>query len=271
MQKISSYLYPNRINVVADVAIFPVRYKIVYQNRIKIYQGVDNILTIDVKNSDQKRIDISSMDMKMVVQDANGKEFLTTDLTPSGTTTGLATVTITEDNLTNIEPQFLKFSIYRLNDDGSKTIFYADTQFGAIGNMELIGNAVNTDTPPRFITRFNPITYINPMPQYTIYYSDAVEIRKPNYLEAAAADSFQIDIDFDGLDGTVIIEYTDEAVVGANINWTTLDTLNVVPATTNLSLTYSNPDYNRDANWLRIHYQPITGNTGKIDKATIRL
>ncbi len=270
MQKISSYLYPNRINVVADVAVFPVRWNIVYQNRIKIYQGVSNVLTIDVKNSDQKRIDISEMTLKMSVKDVNNKEFLTVDLVPTGTT-GLALATIVEEDLVNLDPQFLTFSIYRLNEDDTKTILYADTQFGAIGNMELVGNAITTDTPPRYITRFNEITYIDPQPQYSIFYSDAVEIRQPNYLSAVVQDSFDLDIELSGLEGTVTIEYTTEAVVAANIKWTTLETINVTPSTTSLSLTYINPLYSRDANWLRIQYQPVTGNTGKIDKATVRL
>ena len=270
MQKISSYLYPNRINVVADVAVFPVRWNIVYQNRIKIYQGVDNVLTIDVKNSDQKRIDITDMTLKMSVKDINNKEFLVADVTPTATT-GLATVNIAESDLLSIEPQFLTFSIYRLNEDNTKTILYADTQFGALGNMELVGNAINTDTPPRYITQFNPVTYVDPQPQYTIWYSDAVEIRQPNYLEAVVQDSFDLDIELSGLEGKVIVEYTTEAVVSANIKWTTLETINVTPSTTSLSLTYSNPVYNRDANWLRIQYQPVLGNTGKIDKATVRL
>ena len=83
MQKISSYLYPNRINVVADVALFPVRWNIVYQNRIKIYQGVDNVLTLDVKNSDQKRIDISEMTLKMSITDTLGRDLTTVNVTPS--------------------------------------------------------------------------------------------------------------------------------------------------------------------------------------------
>lgn len=270
MQKISSYLYPNRINVVADVAVFPVRWNIVYQNRIKIYQGVDNVLTIDVKNSDQKRIDISEMTLKMSLQDTNGKQFLETDVTPTATT-GLATVTISEDDVVNLDPQFLTFSIYRVNEDDSKTIMYADTQFGAIGKMELIGNVVSTATPPRYITRFNPITFTNPNPQYTIWYSDAVEIKKPNYFEPANTDSFELDIDFSGLEGSLVVEYTTENVIGANINWIALDTISITPSTSNLSLTYSNPEYTRDATWLRIRYQPVTNNTGKVDKATVRL
>jgi hypothetical protein len=275
MQKISSYLYPNRINVVADVAVFPVRYKIVYQNRIKIYQGVDNVLTFDVKNSDQKRIDLDSLlgvneTLKISVQDVLGKEFLVTDVIPSATK-GLATVNIQESDLVNLDPQFLNFTIYKINADQSKTVFYADTQFGVKGNMELIGNALGIDTAPRYITRFGPITATDPKPNITTFYSDAVEIRQPNYLEAAVNDSVDLDFTFNGLDASITVEYTDEVVVGANIPWTTLETFAVTPATTSVTKTYENPEYNRDANWLRVRYVRTTNNTGNIDKITIRL
>jgi hypothetical protein len=275
MQKISSYLYPNRINVVADVAVFPVRYKIVYQNRIKIYQGVDNILTIDIKNSDQKRIDLDTLlgedeSLKMSVQDVLGKEFLVADVTPSATK-GLATVNIQESDLSNLDPQFLNFTVYKINADESKTVFYADTQFGVKGNMELIGNAMGTDTAPRYITRFAPITATDPNPNITTYYSDAVEIRQPNYLDEAINDSVDLDFTFKGLDATITVEYTNEVIVGANIPWTTLETFTVTPATTAVTKTYTNPEYTRDANWLRVRYIRTTNNTGNIDKVVIKL
>jgi hypothetical protein len=275
MQKISSYLYPNRINVVADVAVFPVRYKIVYQNRIKIYQGVDNVLTVDVKNSDQKRIDLGSLlgedeSLKMSVQDILGKEFLLADVTPSATK-GLATVNIQETDLVNLDPQFLNFTIYKINADDTKTVFYADTQFGIKGNMELVGNALTTETAPRYITRFGPITATDPKPNITTYYSDAVEIRQPNYLDEAANDSVDLDFIFKGLDAEVTVEYTNEVVIGANIDWITLETFTVTPATTSITKTYNNPEYNRDANWLRVRYIRTTNNTGNIDKVTIKL
>jgi len=53
MQKISSYLYSNRIQLMADVIVldsaYPVEWKIVYQRPIKIYKGVDNVIELDVK------------------------------------------------------------------------------------------------------------------------------------------------------------------------------------------------------------------------------
>ena len=275
MQKISSYLYPNRINIVADVTLFPVRWNIVYQNRIKLYQGVDNVLTLDVKNSDQKRIDLDTLlgageSLKMSVQDVMGKEFLVADVTLSATK-GLATVNIQETDLVNLDPQFLNFTIYKINSDASKTVFYADTQFGVKGNMELVGSALGIETEPRYITRFAPITVTDPQPTIITYYSDAVEIRQPNYLNAAVNDSVDLDFIFDGLAASITVEYTEDAVVSSNTLWTTLETFAVTTATTSITKTYDNPEYNRDANWLRVKYVRTTNNAGNIDKVTIRL
>ena len=271
MQKISSYLYPNRINVVADVTLFPVRWSIVYQNRIKLYQGVDNILTLDVKNSDQKRIDISEMILKMIVTDVFGRELVTADVTASATTTGLATVNITEADLANITPQFLTFSIYRENEDSSKTVLYADTQFGAVGKIELVGTIMPTSTPPRYITRFAPISNTYTIPYITYYYSDAVEVRKPNFLQAEVDETIELTFTNAGLAGSVIVQSTTEDVVSTGTIWTDVETFDIVPSTTTLSKVYDYPTYNREVSWMRIKYSRVTNNTGNLDKVTIIL
>lgn len=274
MQKISSYLYPNRINVVADVALFPTRWNIVYQNRVKIYQGVDNVLTIDVKNSDQKRIDISEMDLRMIVTDVNGLLVSDVEVT-AGATTGLALATIAETDLENLSPQFLQFSIYRVNEDLTKTILYADTQFGAKGNMELVGNIMNLDTPPRYITRFAAITdpTVLGMPPYTIrYYSDAAEITQPNLVRDPADDSVGFVFDLLGLEGEVVVQVTKDPVISSATAWTTIETFSVTSSTNNISKTYSTLNgYSRELTWTRVYYTPVTNNTGKIDRVTITL
>lgn len=270
MQKISSYLYPNVIKVVADVATFPVRWNIVYQNRIKIYQNIDNVLTIDVKNSEQKRIDVSSMDLKMCVTDVLGKEILTTDLTPSSTT-GLATATITESDLTNLTPQFLSFSIYRVNDDLTKTILYADTQFGIKGNMELVGSALSVETPDRYITRFLPLTDNTTNPYTTTWTSDAVEIRKPNFLEDPTTETLDLVFYNDGLAGTITVQKTDDDIINASTEWTDIEEFDLASNVTTMSKTYSYPTYNRDASWLRVKYIKEENNTGNLDKVVVRL
>ncbi len=221
MQKISSYLYPNRINVVADVALFSVRWNIVYQNRVKIYQGVDNVLTIDVKNSDQKRIDIDEMDLRMIITDVNGLLVSNVELSPK-TTLGLATATIPEGDLANLTPQFLQFSIYRVNEDETKTVLYADTQFGAKGNMELVGTIMDLATPARYITRFNQVTdpAVLGLPPYQIRsYSDAVDIMQPNFVKESSLEQVTLDFDFTGLDGEVVVQFTKDPVISTVTDW----------------------------------------------------
>jgi hypothetical protein len=270
MQKISSYLYPNRINVVADLAAFPVRWNIVYQNRVKIYQGVDNVLTLDVKNADQKRIDISEMDIKMSVTDVNGKQILVADAVPMSTT-GLATITITPDALENLIPQFLTYTVYKENLDDTRTVLYADTQFEARGKMELVDTVLAKETAPRYITRFLPITNDSVEPYIVTYFSDAVDVRQPNFLTVAEDDSVSLDFKFLGLSGSVTVQYTYDDVVSSTIEWFDIETFSVASSTSSISKTYDYPVYNRKLAWMRIKYVLDINNTGKIDSVTVRL
>jgi hypothetical protein len=279
MQKISCYLYPNKINLVADVALYPVRWKIVYQNKIKIYKGVDNILTLDVKNSDQKRISLSGMTLKMTVTDVKGALLLTTDVVNSLTTQGLATVNLTADALKGVNPQFLKFTIYRVNPDTTRTVLYADTQFGAEGLMELVGAAfpqagstIPEKIPSRYITRFYGITNTdmgNVLLGTTVYYSDAVEITRPNFLKAEVEEYLTMEFSFKDLVGSVIVEWTKDAVVSAGTTWETIETFNVTTMNDVVTKTYEFPTYRRDYNWARVKYQKSGTNTGSINAVIV--
>lgn len=267
MQKISSYLYPNRINVVADLAAFPVRWNIVYQNRVKIYKGVDNVITLDVKNAEQKRINISTMTLKMSVTDVNNREIGVFDVTPDPVKTGLATINILPEDLTYIQPQFLNFTVYRINDDDSKTIFYADTQFGAVGNMELIGSAVPTKTPPRYITRFLPKTNESTTPTFlTEYFSDAVDIVVPNVLKNPTLEEIIFTFITQNLDADITVQFTKDSVISSATDWESIETFNVNFTVANIAKTYAYPTFNQDYRWARVKYTLLNQSTGKIDK-----
>jgi hypothetical protein len=77
MQKIQSYLYPNRIILLADLAGFTVENTIVYAKTVKIYKGVDNVIQFDIQNADQKRLDLVTNSpvtgIQMNVMDMSGK------------------------------------------------------------------------------------------------------------------------------------------------------------------------------------------------------
>ncbi len=116
MQKISSYLYSNKVDINLDLASSPTEWRIVYQRKVKIYKGYDNVIELDIKNSQQKRFNVSDLDMKCLVMDSLGQEVYTANVTHSSTP-GLATFTIPAANLDYLSPQFLRYAVYVLNDD----------------------------------------------------------------------------------------------------------------------------------------------------------
>jgi hypothetical protein len=253
MQKISSYLYPNRVEVVADVDLFPTRWKIVYQNRLKIYQGVDNVITFDIKNTDQKRIDISEMTLVMSLTDVNGKQVALVDVEPKATV-GLATATIDEDSLAMLSPQFLSYAVYRVNDDSTKTVIYADANFGAIGQLELVGSVVSTATPVRYITEFSPITNADASPNYTTYYSDAVEVRKPNWLSIEEDEVLALDFKFTKGDASVTVQFTRDDIVSALTVWEDVIGFGVDTSDVTATKEIPYPLYNREISWMRVKF-----------------
>jgi hypothetical protein len=270
MQKISSYLYPNRINVVANLDLFPVRWNIVYQNIIKIYTNIDNVLTIDVKNSDQKRIDISDMTLKMSITDVNNAAVATVDLVPSQQT-GLATVNITSELVENLQPQFLNFTIYRENEDQTKTIFYADTQFGAVGKIELLRSAIDDIELVRYITRFNSRMNDYIQPSKTTTFSDAVELTQRNFLKAPEDESVSFEFKTISLEAIATVQFTKDPVISSGTDWIDIETFDIATTTSSFTKTYQFPVYNRELTWARVIYDRSPNNQGSIDKIIVRL
>ena len=121
MQKISSYLYPNRVELLADVAGFTTEYTNVYQKTVKIYNGIDNTIEFDLKNADQKRLELITdsgavppkvavvTGIELNVMDASGQELPNSPyiVTPHPALKGIATVTIPQEDLVDLSDQYL--------------------------------------------------------------------------------------------------------------------------------------------------------------------
>lgn len=272
MQKISTYLYRNRISVVADMACFPVEWRIVYQRTIKIYKGMENIIEFDVRNADQKRINISNYNMKCLIMDQDNQEILTADVATNvvNCSTGIAVLSLDATDLNIIDPQFLKYTLYILNNDGSKTPVYGDTQFGLSGTIELIGGVLPENYAPQIIDAFNYVNNDNLLnPTNKTYYSEAVEVHPKNRI----GETHKIILDFkaNNLEAEVKIQITNDVVVSTATNWRDLETFNIAPSTDALTKHYQEiDDYSNNIGWLRIEYTPSTTNTGKFDKILVR-
>ena len=208
MQKISTYLYPNRIELLADLAGFTTEYTNVYQRTLKIYKGINNVIEFDIKNADQKRIDLSTLTaMKLNVMDAAGNALPFSPYTVSSTTIkGIATVTIPQADLTNLNNQYLQYSV-TAKKSGVDILLYGDTRFGALGQMELVGSVTPTSRDDRVYDTF---TGEIDLFGNVIQHSSAIPTK---FYEAVPTESLSFTIDTVGYIGTITLEGTTASTI----------------------------------------------------------
>jgi hypothetical protein len=211
MQKISSYLYPNRIQLLADVAGFSTEYTNVYQRIIKIYKGVDNVIELDVKNADQKRINIATSidNMKVNVMDASGNAVGVYEVSvypQDGAKKGLAYFTIDADSLSVLNPQFLRYSVTH-TVAGNPQVLYADARFGAVGTIELVGSAMPTIKPSRV---YDTYTAEIDLKGHPTYHTSAIPA---TFYEAVPTQEFSFAVELRGFTGSVWIESTKQSTI----------------------------------------------------------
>jgi hypothetical protein len=266
MQKISSYLYSNKVDINLDLASSPTEWRIVYQRKVKIYKGYDNIIELDIKNSQQKRFDVSDLTIKCLIMDSLGQEVYTADVVHSSTP-GLATFTIPAADIDYLSPQFLRYAVYVLNEDDTKNVIYGDTQFGVTGMMDLIGSAQVLSIPAKVIKTFTVLH--STTEEIKTYYSESVDINPPN--DIAATSDIEVEFKTLNLSAEVKVQITYDKVVHTATNWQTIETFNIANNTNTVTKTYTLPDdFTDEVNWLRITYIEATGNTGKFDRVIVR-
>ena len=237
------------------------------QKKLKIYKGFENVVELDIKNSDQKRIDVSDLTLQCVVMDTLGQEIHTADVTHSDTP-GLATFTIPATALAPVSPQFLRYTVYILNDDDTKSPIYGDTQFGITGMIDYIGDALPRALLPKVLSNF---TYLHDTAtSVQTFYSDSVEINPPNDITSTPV--LTLDFVANALAAEVKVQMTKDPVVSTATVWTTLETFTITTSTSTLTKTYDNADgFDNEAGWLRVTYVRATNNTGKFDKVLVSL
>lgn len=210
MQKILSYLYPNRIQLLANLTGFNVEYTNVYQRNVKIYNGIDNALEFDIKNADQKRIDLNTLSqIQLNLMDVSGNELPSSPytLTPSSMK-GIATTIIPRDDLVNLDEQYLRFSVTALKN-GEDVILYTDSKFSATGTIELISTAIPTVRPNRIFDTFTAEIDLKGQP---IYHSSAIPTK---FYESSKTPTLNFAIYVSGFIGSIWINATKNSTINA--------------------------------------------------------
>jgi hypothetical protein len=204
MQKISRYLYPNRIELLADLAGFTVEFTNVYQRTIKIYNGIDNTIEFDIKNADQKRIDLTIFsDIQMNVMDVSGNALPNSPYTVAPTDLkGISTVTIPSTDLAGLSEQSLVYSVTATKDNQDVVMLYADARFSAVGYLQLANNAMPKTKPSRVFDTFTAEIDLNGVP---IYHSSAIPCKS---YEAIPSATMSFEIHVTGFVGSIWIDAT---------------------------------------------------------------
>lgn len=145
MQVLPVYLYQNNLDVILDLDpnIRGVN-RVMYQHDLKIQKGLKNKVRVQFKNSDQKRINISSTQTYVFsMYDAiNQRILLEKELTvlDQGTTStrGLAELVLTESDTVNLDKSSYTYSVkYFDPTDGSYLPAYSNTYYGINGTLYL--------------------------------------------------------------------------------------------------------------------------------------
>lgn len=267
MQKISSYLYPNRIELLIDLAGFTVEFTSVYQRNVKIYNGIDNTIEFDIKNADQKRIDLSTLSIiNLNIMDVSGTALPNSPyrIDPIVEKKGIATVTIPQDDLAQLSPQFLKYSVSTIKN-GRDVMLYADTRFGAVGTIELIGNAMPTFRDDKVYNTFTgEIDFMGNV----VYHTSSIPA---TFYEAVPTTQLSFEISMTGFVGKLWLEGTTSSTISVNsyLHAQQLASQSILLARST-PVTFSNIDV-AQFKYFRILYQgnhPINP-TGKVDKVTV--
>ena len=211
MQKIQSYLYPNRIEVIANLAGFTVEYTSVYQRTVKIYKGIDNVVELEVKNPDQKRIDLTNVPITVNVMDAAGFGLPSSPYTVTNLLgKGLATFVIPVDDVAALTPQYLKFSLTTVNSDNQTVLLYGDSQYSGIGAMELVGPAVPvTRTPVVYNTFMGEV-----QPEgLSVKHTSAIPAK---FYEAIPTEALSFKISVEDFVGEIWLEATTNDTISVN-------------------------------------------------------
>ena len=141
MQTINTYLYPNIIQAqFVDPTIFTTRNRVVYTRTIKIYQGIDNPLQVQVKNQDQKAINTTGYLVQVDIQDMDAEGSVESlAVTMIDATKGLGTVTIPRDVVNALVHRRYKLTVKLITQStNQERPLYVDDNYGAMMDLEVL-------------------------------------------------------------------------------------------------------------------------------------
>lgn len=227
MQLVPRYLVNNKTVVVLDQAGFTVEFRPVYQRNLYVYKGIDNVLQFQVKNADQKPVNITTYEPRFVAFDENSNKVL--DIAgvllddDSSATRGTFKVIIPENSLLNLTQQYLTYNIYLLDIDNEKVLTYANEWFDATGVIYLSASAFPGPRATGEINTFSKISVtLDEWGSEILSAQPGLNGNEALHTVAVYTENFT---------GDVIVQGTLENQVDPNTTWANIATLSIDNAT----------------------------------------
>jgi hypothetical protein len=223
MQLIPRYLVKNRIDIVLDMAGFVTEYRPVYQRQIKIYRGIDNTVQFRIFNADQKPIVLFGTTPRFVAFDENKNLVLDLDgevLDDGSTrnTRGMFSVKITENDLLNINQQYLNYTIFLVDEDtDDRTVTYSDSHFNNGGVIFVSSEAFPSVKPPLEISQFQKTDFD------TDRWVSETASAEPNINSNEALHT--IAVYTNGFIGSLTLQATLNQQINEGVSWSNIDTI----------------------------------------------
>jgi hypothetical protein len=268
MQKIQLYLLPNRIKLVVDQAGTTTEFRQVYTRKVKIYKGAANTIEFDVRNDDQRRVDVFNSTLSVAFYDTDHKKLFETTAEAIAGKHGIMRAQISADTLQDFTPQPLRATAL-LTRNGEQLMAYADDQYGLLFEAELLDgyndkqrNYDIVDILKTFNYEFDKKHYVSEIGRFGTRLNDDAVINT----EIGAVST--ITVEYQGsFRGTMLVEATAAMSTAFGTKWTRLDDWDVTLD--------SQRNYTGAYRFVRFLYPRYTDEsakeeTGTIDKIFIR-
>jgi hypothetical protein len=281
MQLISSYLYPNKLDVYTSAPDWNnLRYNKVYNRNLKIYRSVDNRIDLQVRNCDQKAYDLTTVTLesgqtlavifniitregKNLVLSKECDNFLLADESTSSLTKGQVRATLTITDIANLEPGYYNYTIVQEIRNTispsehtvvSRTVLYADSQFGAISTLEVLDDVLGQVEQSLEVSAFKLIDPRARDNRESEFYVSSIIDTNRNIQTAQSLHTFQI----------YCTNYTGRVQIEGSLdndsdpsNWVTIRSRDVVDET----MFYEN--ITGKYNWFRVRHSTDTSGDAK--------
>jgi hypothetical protein len=127
-------------------------YETVYAKNLTINRGVDNLLEFSFINQNQKPVDISGKDITCRILNSNGTEILVQKtLVPIYAITGISSLTLTKDDIENINAQYCYYSL-EIPVDAFDFPVFVDSLGGARGKILIVNSVLPSFVQSKEVT-----------------------------------------------------------------------------------------------------------------------